>query len=754
MKHNKHSCSTPPSLLCHSEVTSAPLNHVSHHVSAPDRRLASAATPDTIPQSLKVTRYVGGQDKVEALRADMGRPGLILVHGAAGVGKTARVLEAARPLVEQGRFPGGYLWIDLHTAAASPGGSLLQAMLRALVAGHEVPERADELAILARRLLGRKEDILILVEGAERVPELEAHVLLNLFFGNNHVVWMTRRSSDTGLPHLQGRPVHEVLPLNTEDSLDLLAGWAERGGVSALPAADRLAFESIVREAENMPLFLVWAGRSLHPDWRTTPAKYLAGLHADPLAASLADPDQRSEANARRFMRQALARIRPTRDFPGLPAAARGIFAALAVFHPEPGAPASLLSLATGLDRGNPGQRFLATVRRALMGLGRNRPARPDVERGLPGQDQLFAAARCALLDLGLVRSQGPRPGEGHNEETLHPVHALAASVAHEAWQGRPAKRRRLALSVLTDAAIALLEAPRAAEWTQRPEWLGEMSALALHWQHWLEKAGLDPSSGPGEKLNEVWSHFLEKQPEFQPYLTLKEVGCSGCLSHTLKLTQAYPGAPDVQNDLFLSWIKLGDLRHARRDWDGMENAFYEAIKILQKLGQAHPDVPDFQRSLFVSWQQIGRVRFARRDWSEAEQSFEDALRILRKLTEAHPEVPLYQRDTFGCWLNLGDARASRLNLNAMEQAFAEAMKISRKLVRDYPDRLQYQRDLAIAWERIGSVRLSLGNRDGAEQANAEAMKISQKLHQAHLEVPTFDQRVRTSLQVAGAATP
>jgi tetratricopeptide (TPR) repeat protein len=746
----------PPSLFCHSEVTAPPLNHVSHHVSTPDHRLASAATPDTIPESLKVARYVGGQDKVEALRADMGRPGLVLVHGSAGVGKTARVLEAARPLFEQGRFPGGHLWVDLYAAAsaASPGSSLLQAMLRALVAGHEVPERADELAILARRLLARKEEILILVEGAERMPELEAHMLLDLFFGHNHVVWMTRRRSDTGLPHLQGRPVHEVLPLNTEESLDLLAGWAKRGEVSALPTADRLAFESIVRDAENVPLFLVWAGRSLHPDWRTTPAKYLAGLRADLLAASLADPDQRRAANARRFVNQALARIRPTRDYPGLPAAARGLFAALAVFHPEPGAPASLLSLAAGLERGNLGQRFLATVRGALAGLGRNRSPHPDVGREVPGQHQLFAAARRALLDLGLVHNHAPRPGEGRYEEALHPVHALAAAVAHEAWQGRPVKRRRLALSALTESSVALLEAPRPDNWAQRPELLGEMSALARHWQHWLEKAGLDPSFGPGEKLSEAWSHFLEKKLNSHSCLLLKEAGWSGCLSHILKLAQAYPGAPDFQSDLFLSWMKLGDVRHARRDWDGMENAFYEAIRILQKLGQAYPDVPDFQRSLFISWQQIGRVRFARKDWGEAEQAFEEALRILRKLTEANPNVPSYQRDTFEFWLNLGDARNPRLDLNAVERAFAEAMQISRKLVRDYPDGLQYQRDLSIAWERIGDVRLSLGNRDGAEQANAEAMKISQKLHQAHADRPDFHQCARTALQVVGVATP
>ncbi|HCN30252.1 MAG TPA: hypothetical protein DIT64_16225, partial [Verrucomicrobiales bacterium] len=311
-------------------------------------RLQSEAVPDTIPASLQVSHYVGGADEIAALARDLGQPGVVTVHGPAGVGKTARVLRAVRDAGAAGAFPHGRLFINLY-AAARAGGSLPQAVQKDIIAGlgHTPSDNIPEREAQARALLASRR-VLVILEGAENVPESDAPSMLALFSGNTHLAWLTRRDSDARLDGFDSRRAHEVRPLDAPHSRELLCHHAGIGE-AALDAAGLTALDAIALDAGFTPQLLVWAGRAIGHDTLATPALLAQEIHAAPLA-ELANPEKRREENARRFFERALARVLPTQDFPALPGTARRLFALLAAFHPAHGAGPEMWALAAGLD--------------------------------------------------------------------------------------------------------------------------------------------------------------------------------------------------------------------------------------------------------------------------------------------------------------------------------------------------------------------------------------------------------------------
>lgn len=95
--------------------------------------------------------------------------------GMPGVGKTALVQRAAHHAVEQGRFPGGIVWIDLHAYNDRDGpdtDAILARLLQHLNPDAEIPgpgaERADAWrALLARRTAPEHRLLLILDNAAD-----------------------------------------------------------------------------------------------------------------------------------------------------------------------------------------------------------------------------------------------------------------------------------------------------------------------------------------------------------------------------------------------------------------------------------------------------------------------------------------------------------------------------------------------------------------------------------------------------------
>ncbi|POX49364.1 BTAD domain-containing putative transcriptional regulator [Streptomyces sp. Ru72] len=258
------------------------------------------------------------EDLLRFLAAERDAPGIALVSGMAGVGKSALALHVAHGLRE--RFPDGQLYVNLH--GATPGMTpltpeqALAALLRDLGAeSHRTPEHPDAAASLLRSLLAPTRTLMVLDDAAHA-----AQVRPLLPGGPGCAVIVTSRSPLTALDGAHRVP---LAPLSDEDSAALLRAVSGRDGLHA--------GHPLVELAGRLPLALrivaarLAARRALTPDMLAGQLAATEGrlhhLEYDDLSVrrSLAvahDALRASDREADRDAARALARIGAL-DLPG-----------------------------------------------------------------------------------------------------------------------------------------------------------------------------------------------------------------------------------------------------------------------------------------------------------------------------------------------------------------------------------------------------------------------------------------------------
>lgn len=161
------------------------------------------------------------------------------VSGLGGIGKTALAVETGYAACEQGWFPGGVLFVDLHGYDDEPvtADQALEALLRALGTEPEhIPAAADQRAGLFRSVLaehGKERGAVLIVADNASSPEQVRPLLPGR--GARHRVLVTSRDR---LPQLGARllPLEQLTPKEAYDLLDRAVRIAD-------PADSRVADE-------------------------------------------------------------------------------------------------------------------------------------------------------------------------------------------------------------------------------------------------------------------------------------------------------------------------------------------------------------------------------------------------------------------------------------------------------------------------------------------------------------------------------
>ncbi|MFC0626258.1 BTAD domain-containing putative transcriptional regulator [Kribbella deserti] len=200
---------------------------------------APAAPPDFVGRTAELA-------SIESALAGTG-PGdvpassqIVLVHGIAGVGKTALALAAAHRL--RARYPDGQLYADLRgTNATVPEPmQVLGRFLRALgVPSRQIGfDEAEAAALLRSELAGRR--MLILLDNAHSADQLRP--LLPGAGGSDVIVTSRRR-----MHGLAGASVVDLEPLDPAESIALIAATAGSQRVDADPGAASELAEACAR---------------------------------------------------------------------------------------------------------------------------------------------------------------------------------------------------------------------------------------------------------------------------------------------------------------------------------------------------------------------------------------------------------------------------------------------------------------------------------------------------------------------------
>ena len=132
------------------------------------RRPARAAPPDTLPPA--TAEFVGrGKELASLTEQDGGVPGIAIIEGMPGVGKTALAVHAARLVSAQ--YPDGMIYLNLHSHdPGSPSLDPAEALYRLLqmlsVPAAQIPETIGERTALWRAHLSRRRAVVILDDAA------------------------------------------------------------------------------------------------------------------------------------------------------------------------------------------------------------------------------------------------------------------------------------------------------------------------------------------------------------------------------------------------------------------------------------------------------------------------------------------------------------------------------------------------------------------------------------------------------------
>jgi tetratricopeptide (TPR) repeat protein len=247
-------------------------------VRPPGQRPGRAAPPDTLPP--ETAEFVGRHEELGLLTGGHGStPGIAIIAGMPGVGKTALAVHAARQVC--GQYPDGTLYLNLH--AHDPGSTsldpaeALHRLLRMLsVPAAQIPDTIGERVALWRAHLSRRRAVVILDDAAGHD---QIRPLLPVT-GRSLILVTTRRR----LPDSRGVRTLTLDVLSVDDAITLFrriagegrAGDADQVAVTVglcgrLPLAiqltasriaqnGRVSLDGLIEELSQSPAWLGGAG--------------------------------------------------------------------------------------------------------------------------------------------------------------------------------------------------------------------------------------------------------------------------------------------------------------------------------------------------------------------------------------------------------------------------------------------------------------------------------------------------------------
>jgi tetratricopeptide (TPR) repeat protein/tRNA A-37 threonylcarbamoyl transferase component Bud32 len=229
------------------------------------------------------------------------------------------------------------------------------------------------------------------------------------------------------------------------------------------------------------------------------------------------------------------------------------------------------------------------------------------------------------------------------------------------------------------------------------------------------------------------------------------------------------------QADLALTYTKIGDLSDQLGSQADAEQAYEDALAILEQLVRARPARPEHLRSLALCCNNLGQVLQKRGAVAEAREQLQRALAIQQQLVEGSPLSTEYRADLATTQSNLGlllsqtgdkqhaaeryraaieiqesirqtvpqdetnlnNLAASYNNLSSLylvsQPAVArrwveKAMSLQLSLAKDHPRKRDYQSDLALSYNNLGTIHSRLARWTDAEQCFVDAISLQGRL--------------------------
>ena len=539
------------------------------------------------------------------------------VAGLPGVGKTTLAVEAGHAARQQGWFPGGVLFIDLHGYDEVPVQSkqAVEALLLALgVAAEQIPSGLDERVALYRSVLVEADEpVLVIADNASS----EAQVRPLLPGCGPHKVIVTSRHTLAGL---SARLV-DVTVLDNGAGVELLSAALR----AARPEDDRIARdpEAAIRLAMlcgGLPLALQISAALLKGD---------PTLSAAELAGELAVESERLEM---------------LRYDDGSGSAAPSVAAAFELSYrrlePVPAQVFRLLPVDPGPNVSTAAAAHLADlpvskIRRVLAGLARAHL----IEAAPGGGDRWRMHDLLRLYAQRLSDDHAHADHREHSRDRLFAYYMKTADFADDHLQALPAltgrgdfAARDVALSWFDTERANLIAAVKMAEDTSRDEIACRLPVTLVRYFNWrrrfddwlvISRASVNAARRLGDRpregiaLNNLGA-VLREVRRFDEAIT----ACQEAVV-IFRETGDLRGEANALNN-------LGSALHETRRFDDAVNTHLQDLAICKEAGDRHGEA-DALNNLGLALGEMGR-------FDKAITAHEEAATIYRETGDRHGE--------------------------------------------------------------------------------------------------------------------
>jgi tetratricopeptide (TPR) repeat protein len=190
-----------------------------------------------------------------------------------------------------------------------------------------------------------------------------------------------------------------------------------------------------------------------------------------------------------------------------------------------------------------------------------------------------------------------------------------------------------------------------------------------------------------------------------------------------------------VRSEAARAYTRVGRIQFQLGERNEAEEAFRQAVLLLEQLAAESPDDPTFRQELAGVHNDLALLYHATQRWPECVAALGQAWAVLGQLERQHPTVPTFRYDRARIQNNLIGINRQLGRLDQADTASQEAMALLERLLADDPGNVDYLTLLARCHQNVALVHGARGRFDLAEAASLKALALNDRLVRDHPDV-------------------
>ena len=214
------------------------------------------------------------------------------------------------------------------------------------------------------------------------------------------------------------------------------------------------------------------------------------------------------------------------------------------------------------------------------------------------------------------------------------------------------------------------------------------------------------------------------------------------------ELYESHPSNISFKNGLAVSYSKLGNTHTSLGNLETALQFYEDETELFEELFESDPNNVDFKNGLAISYEKLGNTHTSLGNLEAALQFYEDETELFEELYESHPSNVGFKNGLAVSYEKLGDTHTSLGNLEIALQFYEDDLKLTKELSESHPTNVHFKNGLGISYFKLGSLFVDeLNDKKKGISLLKKAETIFKELKDAH---PSYVEFGRNYDEVVG----